>query len=194
MLNWRYNFCLATLILMVVGAKDVFPTSAFVAVRVAIQNDQSAAKPEAVLNASQQAQEVTPLQPGQSIKRELAGGHSHAYQISLSSNQFLHVIIRQHELNVATDLFGPDGKQLGEVNSLNDLLGEEHIFLIATAPGVYRLDVKTVMQGAKNGRYEIKIAELRNSTPQDLKLVAGQQSFAEAQQLRRQASCSEPQK
>ena len=188
MLNWRYNFCLATLILMVVGAKDVFPTSAFVAVRVAIQNDQSAAKPEAVLNASQQAQEVTPLQPDQPIKRELAGGHSHAYQVALSANQFLHVVIEQQELNVATELYGPDGKQIIEVNSLNDLLGEEHIFLIARAPGSYRLDVKTVMQGAKSGRYEIKVAELRDPTPRDAMLVAGQLSFAEGQQLRRQAN------
>src|SRR4030095_2906378 len=35
------------------------------------------------------------LEPGKPIKRELAGGHNHTYQIRLSAGQFLKVIIEQ---------------------------------------------------------------------------------------------------
>src|SRR5215467_8283026 len=35
------------------------------------------------------------LEPGKAIKRELAGGHSHTYRITLSAGQFLKVIVEQ---------------------------------------------------------------------------------------------------
>jgi len=57
------------------------------------------------------------LEPGKPIKRELAGDHSHIYQIRLSAGQFLNVIIREKAL-------GPEHPDV--VVSLNNLANLYH--------------------------------------------------------------------
>jgi hypothetical protein len=48
--------------------------------------------------------EARPIEPGKPIKRDLAGGHSHTYQIRLSAGQFLRVIIEQQGVDVVAQL------------------------------------------------------------------------------------------
>ncbi|MBO0720825.1 MAG: hypothetical protein J2P41_08380, partial [Blastocatellia bacterium] len=44
---------------------------------------------------------VTSLEPGQAIKRELAGGQRHSYRIRLNADQFLKVAVEQIGVDVA---------------------------------------------------------------------------------------------
>jgi hypothetical protein len=77
--------------------------------------------------------------PGDSISRELKNNETLAHQITLTSGQFAHFFIQQHDRDLAATLFGPDGKQLAISDGTWDLL--EPISIIATVPGTYRLDV-----------------------------------------------------
>jgi hypothetical protein len=82
------------------------------------------------------AQEPQKLESGHPIERELAGGESHTYQLSLKATQFVRFRLEQRRINVALILVAPDGKQLKEM----DVTGaddEESLSLDAAAEGIY---------------------------------------------------------
>ena len=65
-----------------------------------------------------------PLAP---VEREVKGGESHSYSVSLSSGQFLHALVEQKGMDVEVTVYGPDGRQLSASDSPNDLWGPEPI-------------------------------------------------------------------
>ena len=115
--------------------------------------------------------------------RELKGGESHAFQISLTSGQFLHAIVEQENVDVITVTFAPDGKQLTESDSPNGVWGSEPILLVATLSGEYRVEVRSPDKKAPAGRYNIKIIALREATEIDKGHAAAQIAFDEGQKL-----------
>jgi hypothetical protein len=60
------------------------------------------------------------LVPGVPIERELAGGETHTYRITLTAGQFLRVVVNQFDLDVAVKLVGPNGQQLAEIDNADD--------------------------------------------------------------------------
>src|SRR5262245_9482050 len=110
--------------------------------------------------AIQEDQQARQLEMGKPIERELAGGQSHSYQITLDADQYLHLVVEQRGIDVVVRLIGPDGKQLIEVDSPNGSQGPEPVLWIAKDAGAYRLEVRSLEQNAAAGRYEAKIVEL----------------------------------
>src|SRR5262245_20367743 len=55
---------------------------------------------------------VLPLELGRPIERELTGGESHEYRLTLGVGQYAQVSIEQRTINVAVAIFGLDGKQI----------------------------------------------------------------------------------
>ena len=117
------------------------------------------------------------------VTRELKGGETHSYQITLSTNQFLHAIVEQKDIDLATVIFGPDGKQLTESDSPNDRWGSEPILWLASIPGEYRVDVRGPKNKSAAGQYEIKILALREATQIDKDHATAQLAFDEAWKL-----------
>ena len=112
-----------------------------------------------------------PPQPGFSAERTLAGGQSHGYTIGLEQNQFLKLVFDQRGIDVVVRTFSPAGERLGEFDSPNGTNGPENVTVVATSPGKYRIEV-TPLDSSRNlqpGRYEIRIADLRNATDQEVK-------------------------
>ena len=133
--------------------------------------------------AAQNKLEVQTLEPGKPIEREMAGGQSHNYQITLSAGQYLKVIVDQRGIDVVVTLFAPDGKQLLEVDSPNGTDGPEPLAWVADLNGVYRLEVRSLEKDAKAGRYEGRLMELRKATANDRAEIERSLAFLEAQQL-----------
>jgi CHAT domain-containing protein/Tfp pilus assembly protein PilF len=104
------------------------------------------------------------LEPGKTIKRELSGAGSHAYQIRLSAGQFLKVVVEQQGIDVVERLSGPDGEQIAEFDGEGRGQGQELASLVAEADGAYRLTVRPKQKNAPAGGYEIRIEELRAAT------------------------------
>src|SRR5262249_62161332 len=52
-----------------------------------------------------------PLEPGKTIERDLAGGETHSYLITLASGQVLQAVIEQRQTGLTATLFSPDGPQ-----------------------------------------------------------------------------------
>ena len=57
------------------------------------------------------------LEPSTPIERELAGGRTHAYQITLTEGQYLGVTVEQRGINIGLQILGPDSKQVAEFDS-----------------------------------------------------------------------------
>lgn len=132
------------------------------------------------VDSSKVAQDVRALELGKPIERELKGGEVHAYQITLAVNQYLHVVVEQRGIDVVVTLFGPDDKQLVEMDSPNGTQGTEPVSVVAEFSGSYRLNIRSLDETAQPGHYEVRIDELRTATSQDKNLVAAERLSAEA--------------
>ncbi|HMB28368.1 MAG TPA: hypothetical protein VKS99_09695, partial [Blastocatellia bacterium] len=67
--------------------------------------------------ARQDDQQVRRLELGKPVERELAGGQSHSYQLSLDAGQYVKLVIEQRGIDVMAQLSGPNGKLITEFNS-----------------------------------------------------------------------------
>jgi CHAT domain-containing protein len=133
-----------------------------------------------------QNQEVRTLELGKTVERELAGEQVHNYLIELAANDFLHVIVEQHGVDVVVTVYAPDGKKLKEVDSPNGTEGPEPVLLIAETAGAYRLEVRSLEKGAA-GKYAVILSEKRTATSEDREQLARQALLERAQELSNQA-------
>jgi tetratricopeptide (TPR) repeat protein len=131
-------------------------------------------------------QEALELQAGATFERELAGGEIHAYTITLNAGQYLHVVVEQRGIDVVVTVFGPDGQQLTEVDSPNGTQGPEPVSVVAEASGTYRLQVRGAEESTRPGRYEVKMEEPREATPQDKNWMAAVKATTEGKKLQEQ--------
>ncbi|MBO0719277.1 MAG: CHAT domain-containing protein [Blastocatellia bacterium] len=129
------------------------------------------------------AQESVLLELGKPIERELAGGQSHSYGITLASAQYLQVVVDQRGIDVVVTLFAPDARKLSEVDSPNGIAGPEPISTVADAGGSYRIEVRSLEKTADKGRYQIRVEELRAATTEDRYRVEAESAVHEAGRL-----------
>ena len=129
------------------------------------------------------AQTAKDLPALSAVTRELKGGETHSYRLTMTSGQFLYAVVEQLNMDVITAVFAPDGKQLTESDSPNEDLGSEPIIFLAPAAGEYRVDIRSPYKEAAPGRYEIKIVALREATAIDKGHAAAQMLIDEATRL-----------
>jgi hypothetical protein len=89
-------------------------------------------------------QEITPLERDKPIERELSGGQSHSYRITMISGQYLQVAVDQRGVDVLVTLFAPDGEKRIEVDSPTGTAESEILSTIAAAAGTYRIEVSAL--------------------------------------------------
>jgi CHAT domain-containing protein/Tfp pilus assembly protein PilF len=132
-------------------------------------------------------QDVLSPTVGLSITDKLAGGEAHAYRIPLQAGQYLRVIVKQQEIDIAIILYGPDRQQLGETDSATGARGTESASLVADSSGDYEIEVRSTDKGARSGGYELRIEELGAKTAEGENRIAAERAFAEGRRLRSQA-------
>jgi Tetratricopeptide repeat len=120
-----------------------------------------------VVSSAQENQQRQQLEPSKPIERELAGGQSHSYQMTLAAGQYVRLVIGQRGIDVVVKLFGPDGKQAAAFNSEIRTQGRESLEWVGEAAGSYRVDVSATYKNAAAGRYEIQVVDLRLATEDD---------------------------
>jgi hypothetical protein len=122
----------------------------------------------AVLCSATNAQ--TKLQLGSPIERELQPGQPHEFTVELQENNFIQLVVEQRGIDVIVKVFSPAGKSLGEFDTPNGAEGPEHVSFVAVAAGSYRVVVGPLdPKDMTTGKYQIKIAEVRKATDQELK-------------------------
>ena len=125
---------------------------------------------------------VRSLEPGKPIEREIAGGETHSYQVTLAAGQYVRIAVDQRRINVAVATFDPDGTKITDEDwfAIGD---SELVSLIADSAKTYRLEVRAPDKAATKGSYEIKIKDLRAVTERDRNTVAAERLLAEGSQL-----------
>lgn len=143
---------------------------------------QPAARAHGFINQAQS--EVKELNPGQSVEREIAGGESHTYQITLESGQFMRVLAEQKGIDLTLALATPQGeagKSTVEVN-LNrvDL---ESLSFEATVSGEYRLTVSALGTETLKGTYRASLEKRQAATAQDKQRITAERLLGEGYPL-----------
>src|SRR5262249_21571250 len=133
---------------------------------------------------AQENQPLRRLELGKPIERELAGGQSHDYQLTLADGQYVNLVVDQRGIDVVVKLFGPDGKAIMEFDSESRAQGHESVSVVAEAGGSYRLSVQRKLNRAAGGRYEIRIEALRVATDDDRALYEASKLVSECVRLR----------
>lgn len=125
-----------------------------------------------------------PLTAGVPVRRELSGGQSHTYQMTLAQGQYLQISVDQRGCDVAVVLRGPDGALKAEADFDNGLRGQEILSLVTTDACDCKLEVRSKSKTA--GRYVLKIEVMRAATPPDADRVAAYGLQMEARKLKSQ--------
>lgn len=131
------------------------------------------------------------LLPGQELTHRLPDGQTNEYEIELAAGQAVRVMVR--ELDVLGDLqlaaYSPEGppeeKLLVRAACESTALRQE-MFFVAARGGRHRLTIEKKSPVQTAGRYAIRIAELRPSTPADDERLALQEALREVRELRLQ--------
>src|SRR5262245_57479219 len=89
--------------------------------------------------ATQEEEDLSSLEPGIPIEKEITGGESHSYQFMLTAGQFLSGVVEQRGINLLVSLYGPDGIKIADIDSPVGAQGPEPVSLIAETSGTYRL-------------------------------------------------------
>jgi CHAT domain-containing protein/uncharacterized protein (UPF0332 family) len=137
-----------------------------------------------LVRLAQEGVDIHWLEEGKPIEREMVGGQTHSYQLTVAVGQYARVLIEQKGIDVVVRLFAPDGKLITEVDNPNGTQGPEPVHITAEATGIYRLEVSSFEKGARLGRYEAKLVELRPATQQDRDRLAARRAFDEGERLR----------
>src|SRR6267142_242390 len=107
------------------------------------------------------------LEQGKPVERKLGGGEAHAYQLTLTLDQFARFVADQRGIDVALTLFDPNGNKIREVNDRWGERGLEVASLVANLPGVYRIEVRSIRKTDPLGSYQIDLERLHSANDQD---------------------------
>jgi hypothetical protein len=112
----------------------------------------SAARPPVNNSLRQQSQiRAELLVPNTPVERKLAGGETHAYEVNLSADQFLGLVVEQRGVDVGLTLFDPEGARVREMDQRHGERGSERTVLIAKRAGSYRIEVRAIRKTAPPG-------------------------------------------
>ncbi|HEX4945083.1 MAG TPA: tetratricopeptide repeat protein [Blastocatellia bacterium] len=134
----------------------------------------------------------TKLELNKSVEREIAGGESHSYQITLHPGQLVRFRLEQQTLDSTLLLAAPDDKPMAEVN-WTDAGQPEVLVLEALQAGNYHLTVRGVGTALRRGAYRLETTASATATPQDRKHLAAQTLLLEADELAKQIPQTAPQ-
>jgi tetratricopeptide (TPR) repeat protein len=131
----------------------------------------------------QEAREIRQIKVGEVIERQLSGSQAQYYEITLDEGQFVQLVADQQGIDVVMTLFGPDGKQIIEVDSPNGARGPEPIWYVSEAAGPHRLVVRSLDKEAPAGKYQVRLEQLRVATTEDRQRAGAQKNLIQGSQL-----------
>ena len=136
-------------------------------------------------------QDDKPLLPGPGVEKELAGGKSDTYKISVGANQYLRVVVEQHGIAVIAILYDSQNKELLKADNPSGAHGPIYVSTISPSAGDYRVEVRSTEKWANAGRYKIFIEDLRDAKQSDNERVGADKNYVEGRQLNDRRSFTE---
>jgi CHAT domain-containing protein/Tfp pilus assembly protein PilF len=134
---------------------------------------------------SAQAPDLTVLEAGKAIERQLTRGEEHGYAVALSAGQSANVIVEQHGIDAIIQVRSADGTVLADVQEDLSTHGREHVDVVASTSGTYMLVVRTPPGIVGAGAYSIRLAGIRPATDADRSLQESRTMRSAAARLER---------
>ena len=123
------------------------------------------------------------LLSGATIERELAGGETHRYPVSLPANRYLRIEVDQRGIDVALRLLSPDRSALEEADGWTGTLGPDRLAIVTERAGVFVLEVVAASPSESPGRYAVRVVEQGEGTPRNRLRAEGEAALADGRLL-----------
>ncbi|HNC42811.1 MAG TPA: tetratricopeptide repeat protein, partial [Acidobacteriota bacterium] len=104
-----------------------------------------------------------------------------SYTVDLTAGQLADIRVIQKGIDIQIKVTAPDGSLVVNANRMNALNGEEPVYILATAPGLYCLDISPVQGIAPGSSCLIQLLDVRQPTETDQARLQAQTYFAEAE-------------
>ena len=124
------------------------------------------------------AQNAESLLPGISNERNISGGETQTFQISLRHGQFLQLSIDKGDLNLAAILYQPNGQKHIEQNS--HCYEPLDLSVAAWSDGIYKLQITSLEKAETVSPFTLKVEHLRAITTTDAGEEAARLALAAA--------------
>lgn len=128
--------------------------------------------------------ETTELKAGRPLTKAMAGKNRHSFAVRLEKDVYLHLTVKQRDVDVITEVFAPDSTSIGKFDAPTSERGTERARIRANVAGSYRIDVYTVSELAGPGEYIIRVEEVRKATERDARVLTAVNLQQEAIRLR----------
>ncbi len=132
-----------------------------------------------------QTSEITALETGKTIDREISGGRKHIFQINLEKGQYANILLEQKGIDVLIRVFGADGKLTSEFDREVRANGVETVEIVASENGAFKLEVEAKVKNAPSASYKITLTELRRATENEFSLEEARRFMIESRVLER---------
>lgn len=144
--------------------------------KVTLRRDALAARPDG-------QSDVDALVTGVTIERKIKGGETHHYQVRFEADQYARIVIKRLDVNLLVNASGPGRHDAAIYESPAGPQSPLVVSLVAEAPGLHDIKVRPVERWAAEGRYEIRLEDVRAAGPDDRKRAAAGRKVAEARRL-----------
>jgi len=111
------------------------------------------------------------LELSKPIEKDIAATEKHSYQITLAENQYAFITVEQRGIDVAVRVYNKtDDRAMVQRDLIAKADGREEVGFVASAAGVYRLEIEAKVLPAVTGRYTVLLAEVRLPNEKELRL------------------------
>jgi CHAT domain-containing protein/Tfp pilus assembly protein PilF len=107
------------------------------------------------------------LQLNRPVERTLGKGEHHVFQVSVSRDQYVRLVIDQRGLDLDITLVAPDQRSIKTVNNFDFSYGPESIAMKAEKSGIYSISLRSSNKEAPKGSYQITLTEIENDNPKN---------------------------
>ncbi|MBX7220170.1 MAG: tetratricopeptide repeat protein [Blastocatellia bacterium] len=101
------------------------------------------------------------------VEQPLVPGQKSVFGFKAKAGFYLEITVAQSGIDVVASLIGPDGKTLVTQDVFHDAYNTELLASIAPKSGMYRVEVAPAGHPIREGKFAIKLTELRQAVPTD---------------------------
>ncbi len=116
---------------------------------------------------------VSQIEIGQTIEREISGGEKHFYKLKLNAGEFVKIETLQKNCDVILSLHSPEKINIFEFKDDNFRNGLETQTAAVEVSGEYELRIISFEEAEQKGNYALKIAERRTATDREISQTRG---------------------
>jgi CHAT domain-containing protein/Tfp pilus assembly protein PilF len=142
--------------------------------------------PAAAIQATTVAnpEEITMLEPGMTIERELAGVKRDLFQVALSQGQLASIIVAPSAIDLTLRLLDAEGT-VRVAAETHPRQAQDVLEFVADKSGAYQIQIQPIYPKAPAGKYRLRIGGVRAANEKDVVLYEARRQYSDALNLYR---------